>query len=90
MMQALKTVIVSDDWGKHVCYRMVLAQARLNIFVGSWKPILKEEGINTVGPKRGERKDLRCHSALRDSLAPPSSSVSWEVHFAFIFYLYLS
>ena len=56
MMQALKMVIVSDDWGKHVCYRMVLAQALLNIFVGSWKkPVLKEEGINTVGLKRGEK-----------------------------------
>lgn len=48
-------VIVSDDWGKHVCYRMVLPLALLNIFVGSWKPVLKEEGINTVGLKRGEK-----------------------------------
>lgn len=48
-------VIVSDDWGKHVCYRMVLTQARLNIFVGSWKPILKEEGINRAGLKSGEK-----------------------------------
>lgn len=74
-------VIVSDDWGKHVCYRMVLAQALLYIFVGSWKPVLQEEGINTVGLKRG--KDLRCRSTLRDGLAPPSSSVSWEVPLCF-------
>lgn len=64
-------VIVSDDWEKHVCYRMVLAQARVNIFVGSWKPILKEEGINTVGLKRGEKgsaMSLRPKGQSRPSL----------------------